>query len=751
MHAGSKVFSAFVRKQRSKWTPSSYYMGYIILAFYLPLTEGQMNCAEAPTAAARIVCEQLHKWDTNARSAPPVTTKVALPPAIPGLPAPMMAAELAPIASSPYQCMDLGCLCSYMGGNGQQGSNACTLSNGRPLAKALRKEYRMLSDDERNRFHAALRQLKNSGEYDRISVIHSQFATAGGAHSGPAFLSWHREYIKRIEIAIRQVDPTLALPYWDSVLDNNLPNPRDSILWTPEFMGGSDAAGNVNSGPFTPWRTISGRANVLRHVGAQGTLFQEREIAYILQQTQIENVLAFTSPRQGCMIRTDWNVLEYTHGNVHIFVGGDMLDQSTSANDPIFYLHHSFVDLIWELWRQQRQTRFDRENAYPMDMQLCSSAQHFGSALMRPFEPWRNVDGLNNKYTDNMYEYAPRPSCASGGNCGSPYLFCDRSHGAPRCAAKVRVGGSCAGFTAGETACHNGVCQGGKCVAAGPQPIPTTPRPPPVTAAPPTSATENCFNEHECCAIWGVKGECNRNPGYMNAWCKASCGQCRPRYDIRAECSDRHVNCAKWSRSGECTKNSFWMAENCRQSCNKCTATRAQICSGAVQQQKTTTPPPPTQTQQMRCTSPGCFNENICCQIWGLQGQCVRNAGWMSCNCRISCGYCIPTDYPYGTCDDYHNDCPTWSQRGECGKNPWMLENCRLSCRTCLSNFELRQMCRVGGGRRGRRQSRLALGSDIFRVERDTDYDNNELAFMEDFMEGSKGGMPAPVNNTIVV
>lgn len=42
-------------------------MGYIILALYLPLAEGQMNCAEAPTAAARIVCEQLHKWDANAR------------------------------------------------------------------------------------------------------------------------------------------------------------------------------------------------------------------------------------------------------------------------------------------------------------------------------------------------------------------------------------------------------------------------------------------------------------------------------------------------------------------------------------------------------------------------------------------------------------------------------------------------------------------------------------------------------------
>jgi tyrosinase len=189
------------------------------------------------------------------------------------------------------------------------------------------------------------------------------------------------------------------------VLDSNLPVPRDSLLFTDEFMGRSDAGGNVIGGAFAQWRTLRGRASILRSVGTQGSLFREADVSFIMQQTQIENVLAFTAPRQGCPVQVNWNVLEYTHGNVHIFIGGDMLDQSTSANDPIFFLHHSFVDMVWEMWRQQRQNRFDREVAYPQDMQLCSSAQHFSSALMRPFEPWRNADGLNVTNWDREMSY----------------------------------------------------------------------------------------------------------------------------------------------------------------------------------------------------------------------------------------------------------------------------------------------------------------------------------------------------------
>lgn len=53
--------------------------------------------------------------------------------------------------------------------------------------------------------------------------------------------------------------------------------------------------------------------------------------------------------------------------------------------------------------------------------------------------------------------------------------------------------------------------------------------------------------------------------------------------------------------------------------------------------------------QRPHCNSPGCYNENVCCPLWGLQGQCSRNVTWMACNCKVSCGLCIPIDYDYGS------------------------------------------------------------------------------------------------------
>ncbi|RCN25978.1 hypothetical protein ANCCAN_28305 [Ancylostoma caninum] len=47
-----------------------------------------------------------------------------------------------------YDCMDLACLCRFFNGTF---TTKCMLPNGEELKKAVRKEYRMLTDEERER------------------------------------------------------------------------------------------------------------------------------------------------------------------------------------------------------------------------------------------------------------------------------------------------------------------------------------------------------------------------------------------------------------------------------------------------------------------------------------------------------------------------------------------------------------------------------------------------------------------------
>lgn len=109
-------------------------------------------------------------------------------------------------------------------------------------------------------------------------------------------------------------------------------------------------------------------------------------------------------PLSVCPFQVNYGAIEYIHSNVHLWIGGDMKPPPTSANEPIFFMHHSFVDYMWELWRQLRQAKWYREvvcfwrisgelQAYSGDNPSCTNPMHFSYANMRPFPYLINSDG----------------------------------------------------------------------------------------------------------------------------------------------------------------------------------------------------------------------------------------------------------------------------------------------------------------------------------------------------------------------
>lgn len=422
--------------------------------------------------------------------------------------------------------------------------------------RAERKEYRMMSDEERTAFHAAMNRLKTeeidgTSKYDLLVIYHTP-AESPGAHWGPAFLPFHRELLKQLEVALRQVDSSVALPYWDSTLDQGLPEPKDSVIWSADFFGNGD--GEVTIGPYANWPSthelsfVPGMRKLFRGVGDSpyGGQFKLKDLEFAHSRAHYNDLTACVDP-----------TFELVHGLVHMFVGGFMADIGISPNDPAFFFHHNFIDSIWEEFRLAKQTLGDRETQYPDDGGSACNAFHYKNAKMQPFTI-TNVQGLSNDYTRDVYFFQPSPKCsASNSDCGSAYLFCSPKDPKPeggadpnahRCLSKIRVGGDCSGFEALD-ACYGGVCDGGVCKAApaGVGRHPTTKEEAKTTTPAPTprrtNATTTIATTPEptpAPAVTLPEGFCNETlpcPTDDEYFCDLEWSTCHFKMDVGEECA----------------------------------------------------------------------------------------------------------------------------------------------------------------------------------------------------------------------
>ena len=131
----------------------------------------------------------------------------------------------------------------------------------------IRKSPRDLTEYQRNKFIDAVVALKNEqvslsdrsniGKYDQHVALHLgvtallengvRTVPSDGAHGGPGFLPWHREYLLRIEKDLQDIseDPNLAIPFWDwTDADTTF-----KLIFKDDFLGGY-VVPTKNSGIF---------------------------------------------------------------------------------------------------------------------------------------------------------------------------------------------------------------------------------------------------------------------------------------------------------------------------------------------------------------------------------------------------------------------------------------------------------------------------------------------------------------------
>jgi len=235
------------------------------------------------------------------------------------------------------------------------------------------------------------------------------------------------------------------------------------VLWTEELLGNLTPDNPlVTTGPFAYWTLIGfcqliggGEYLVRRNFElpanqTQELLYNDDRIEAFINKTEFKEVVCFID----CEV-------EDLHGGPHSYVGGLMSDVFCSPSDPIFYMHHAFVDFQWEEFRQKSQVT-DPEMDYPTsEVGNIGGSQHEPFAPMDPFGV-PNIHGLSNHYTNYYYTYEPRPLvCTLSDDCGTRFLWCDTIHA--RCMSKIFLGGICDSLP--DEACYgeNAKCEAGIC------------------------------------------------------------------------------------------------------------------------------------------------------------------------------------------------------------------------------------------------------------------------------------------------
>ncbi|KAL4235257.1 hypothetical protein ACF0H5_006895 [Mactra antiquata] len=151
-----------------------------------------------------------------------------------------------------------------------------------PSGHRDRQEYRTLNQRERQRFHDALNRLYEDGTIRAFARLHARGYNVHG--NGPSYFPWLRVFLVMFEEALRRVDPTVVLPFWDSTIDNDMDNPVNSAIWSAGLFG--NGVGDVMSGPAAGWVTDQG--NLERNYGQASRLFAKDQIRKVLSKCEFK-------------------------------------------------------------------------------------------------------------------------------------------------------------------------------------------------------------------------------------------------------------------------------------------------------------------------------------------------------------------------------------------------------------------------------------------------------------------------------
>lgn len=228
-----------------------------------------------------------------------------------------------------------------------------------------------MTELEWSKFSEAVNRLKASGEWAKIAEVHVQSMTqVHESHASAIFLPWHRKFQIEVEnrLQVAMNDCSITIPYWNWALE--LSGFTRSSVWASDrfgslnqyLWGGSNAdALCVKDGAFGSQSEMSAFGKndneLTSHAGASDCVMRRGSAMTNFNYAQLKAHLQQKDMNMTVFDYMSW-FLEYdVHNAFHIAVGGSYMGHlghmstMSSPYDPIFFLHHGFVDFLFQQWQ----------------------------------------------------------------------------------------------------------------------------------------------------------------------------------------------------------------------------------------------------------------------------------------------------------------------------------------------------------------------------------------------------------------
>jgi tyrosinase len=259
-------------------------------------------------------------------------------------------------------------------------ANHCKPQDG-SLHARKRREIHLWTDEQFAEFSWAVNRLKSRAGLEYPKTYDSYATTHPNGHipnRGPLFLSWHRRFIQdwETQLQVEADNCELTIPYWNSHLEAG--DIWASVVWNANRYGGkvqytapsaatgwmeeysipiSEKCEDVLDLGFTQIKNtdycvtdgIAGGWDHPGGFGCTGKCVHRRPgngrlnsfasvVAYLEGVTKYEDMDSWVDGQHAAM-----------HASI---VGGDMGNINDSPIDPVFFLHHGFVDRLMAWWQE---------------------------------------------------------------------------------------------------------------------------------------------------------------------------------------------------------------------------------------------------------------------------------------------------------------------------------------------------------------------------------------------------------------